>query len=507
MDDAPEMSPAPEEMMADMQELLSRLEEAPVEDRAQLLAPMIDVMLNQSAPPLAEMDGLSGATPGQETEALLAMPVKRDAAGIETPAELPDGSLAPTEMTEMVIKLARMILPHLPADHPAARWTVAFLTGQGVAPGKPTRGRPPALRPLGQDGYLRTRSDRICKAVVEALTPQAIRPLDPAVWEAHGVLNSEEWWQAYPFQAGSSKDRVKGLIGFSRKPAEAIWDALQKNGALAVKAQYVLFARAYEETDAEPGVFVTISITQFCDDLGYKRKKGAHRPERKREAMKVLEMLTTLELCANYITPQDVARRLRGPIWLRGHIAEQMDGYADLFGVNRVGEPAQWEPVAFSYAPGRFFADSEWRKYNRRVAKVGAGLLELRTDTDQWAIMVGGYLGTLSRMNGYRTSVLKVQTLLERTGLARAEKRNPGRAIDKLEAALDKVAEVRIISSWDYTNTNPCEPDMDDADDLEKLIHAADKRELRNIVIGWPEELPEIQRGEKPKALPKRKRC
>jgi hypothetical protein len=361
---------------------------------------------------------------------------------------------------------------------------------------KPKRRTPP-LEPLAADGYLRMRSDRICKAVVEALAPDAIRKLDPDEWKKHGILPGDDWDTAYPFSTGR-KDPVRGVVGFSQKPSTNVWDTLQRNGPLAVKAQYALMDRAYIQTGGEPGAIVTLSVPEFCDDLGFTRHKGSHRAERKRESVRVLELMTSLEVSASYITPSGTNRRLRGPIWMRGHIAEKYDGYADLFGANRTGDPDLWEPTAFSYAPGRFFGDAEWRKYNNRVARVGAGLMKLRTDKDQWAIMVGGYLGTISRMNGYRDSFLKVQTLLERTGLARADPKHPGRQIDKLEAALDKVQEVGIIDGWEYTDTVP-EDDMDDPDDLEKIIQAADRRELKRIRITWPADLPEIKPG--PEAL------
>jgi hypothetical protein len=375
-------------------------------------------------------------------------------------------------------------------------------SGPMVAPAQRRRpGRPkgtPTLQPLAKDGFLISRADRICKAVVEALAPDAIRDLTAKEWTEHGVLPGEGWWKAYPFRAGKKgKGQVKGVIGFTRQPPEAVWDTLQRNGPLAVKAQYALWARAYRETGAEPGRFIPLPISGFCDDIGFKRHKGTHRPENKRQGMQVLELMASLYAAIHFLTPKGKAHRLRGDIWLRGIIGEQYDSYADLFGTNRAGNPELWEPETFNYAPGAFFDDPDWRRFNSYTARVGEGLMQLRTDRDQWAIMVGGYLGMISRMNGYRPLCIRVQVLLERTGLMRADRRNPGRALDKLEKALDRLVEVKVIQSWEYTDAIE-ETDMDDAEDLEKILHAADRREMKSVRISWP--LPEVTPGPEPLA-------
>jgi hypothetical protein len=110
--------------------------------------------------------------------------------------------------------------------------------------------------------------------------------------------------------------------------------------------------------------------------------------------------------------------RLRGPIWARGVAAEQRDEYGDLFGSARASAREPWEPVTFSYRPGPWFEDEDWRKRNAFVGMVGAGLLGLDS-RDKWALRIGGYYGTLARFNQYAARTISAATVLARTGLAK----------------------------------------------------------------------------------------
>jgi hypothetical protein len=368
---------------------------------------------------------------------------------------------------------------------PRSAWPYRMLAQAGVA-----RWRPLALHPLAREGYLVVPSDRIHKATVEALVPGAIRLLSPELQQRYGIPADETFWAAYPFRSGRSGNRIQGVIGFRREPEAAVWDLLQRNAALAVKAHYALWARAYAETAAETGIFLTISLSQFCDDLGYARlPNGGHRPERKRAAMGVLKLLTSLELCGTYTPPYGAVRRLHGPLWAQGVIDDPGGRYADLFDIARDGL-AGGNPVAFCYGAGRWFFDPIWRKFNPSVARVGEGLLRLSSrDNDKWAVMVGGYLATLARMSGYEPRTLRVTHLLERSGLLYADPRNPGRMLDKLERALDRVAEVGVIGGWEYAGDRAAEPDMDHPAALAALADAAAGRADRRIVIRWPAAL------------------
>lgn len=351
-----------------------------------------------------------------------------------------------------------------------------------------------------EDGYLRLPADRLTKALIETQMPNAIKPredIGPALdaLEARGPMPT--FWAAHTFETSSKKSGdLYGAIGYMENPGEALWDAIRKNGALAIKMQYVLWARAYAETDAEPGQFIRMSINQLCDDLGYKRKKGAHKRENKREAGQFFEALMKQEMAAYYTAPNGRTARLRGPIWSRGLTGDE---YEDLYGANQIGDPQAWIPSALSYAPGDWFNEPTWRAYNRHVALVGEGLLKLTGENkDKYALMIGGYLGMLARMNGYRRSAIKSKTLLEKSGLWDADaKHDPGRMIYKLERALDRLIEVEVIKAWQYKTADDPALDYDNLDDPDTLAALADdgadpKERNRTIIIEWPDKLAEL---------------
>lgn len=282
-----------------------------------------------------------------------------------------------------------------------------------------------------------------------------------------------------------------------KEEATSLWGFLCKSGPRMVKAHYALWARWYE--DGNGSDFVTININQFCSDLGYaKATKGGFKPERKREAVKVLEILTALELRAVFNPPgKKQAFRLRGPIWTRGVLAEENDQYADLFGQAREGDSSVWEPVGFSFAPGPFFTDANWRRYNQRVGKIGAGLMKLSNDKDEWAILVGGYIGTLARTEQYQARKIRVDTILRKTGLAQGEdaQRRVSQYRAKLDRALERLVEVGVLAQWTWSGMDASEPDMNDPDAI-AAYGAADplpKGDWRRqcIEITWPKELEE----------------
>jgi hypothetical protein len=350
----------------------------------------------------------------------------------------------------------------------------------GVSEERPQKRGRVRPTPLAESGYLITPSDRIHKAAVEALAPGALRP--PAEMRSAEFTAVEthpaRFWAAYAFKSGKSRDHVRGVVGFVGEPTALAQEFVKKGNPLAIKAQFALWARVFAETDAEPGQFARLTFSQFCDDLGYVRKKRAHRPERRQEAHTVLQLLTSLELVCVYHTPNGKQVRLSGPLWLRGLLKEEARRREE-------ADEARWDLVDFSVAPGHWFAHPEWRRFNRRVALVGEGLLQLRTDRDQWAILLGGYICTQVRMNGYHPIVRRVDTLMTRCGLLLADPENPRRRLEKLEEALEKLVNAGVLSKWDWTGTGE-EPDMDDSTEVSAL---ADVPSARCVKVWWPADI------------------
>ena len=361
-------------------------------------------------------------------------------------------------------------------------------------PGRPKQNR---LAPLANNGIIRVESSRIESHVIRALSPGGLQRNIPDEL-ARKLGTGERWWAGIPVHSESKRaGGVDGLIGLPHEPDAALWDFLQRNGPLAVKAQIALWARVYAETDAEPGRFVTQSISEFCDALGYTRKKGAHERGSRERAIQVLQLLTQLELMMFHRGIDGKTTRLRGPIWTRGLLGEELDSYADLFGAAREGSPSEWVQVGFSYAPGHWFQNLEWRTQNRSFALVGEGLLGLRPDRDQAAILVGGYLATQARIGRYAPKRLKLATIAERSGLLAKDSRNPGRAFDAVERALDRLVETSVVGDWRRTDAKDDEPDMDNPEDLACLANLAENRRRAVLEITWPAAVLDRAKGVK----------
>lgn len=292
-----------------------------------------------------------------------------------------------------------------------------------------------------------------------------------------------EWESCEGFSRAWSQE-LTGLnitVGLPDKLlGERMWQGLSRGGPRMVKAHYALWARYYEEAgNFEPANpadvrFVTISVPQFCADIGLKKHhKGGFRREHKQAALQLMETMAALELEASYRAPgSDVEQVLSGPLWLRDTVARQRNMRTremdDLIGQARAEAPDQWEPVAFTFAPGAWFRNGIWRKYNHAIGKIGSGLLKLENESDQWAILIGGYLGTQIRVGHYKPLRRRVSTILRRAGLADTERGRieNSRYSEKFHSALDKLVEVGIIQGWELEGTQFVDVDIEDAESL-----------------------------------------
>lgn len=324
--------------------------------------------------------------------------------------------------------------------------------------------RPQAARPIPLPPTILFQNDRIFMAAVRALS--RLPQWAPLPGFTHGAAETFR-----------SADRLTVTVGLpdtthrdTPRDHADLWAFLVKGGVRMVKAHYALWARWFE-ADPEPGQPVTISINQFCADIGYDRHKhGGFDPRTKREAARILDALAALELLATFLHKGE-EYRIRGVnLWDRV-IAERRDSYADLFGASGVGDPNTWEPETFIYAPGRWIEDATWRSRNHYIGKIGAGLLKLESDTDEWAILIGGYLGTLMRANAYAPIRLHAGTILRRTDLAQSNdaKRRAGRTEDRLAKALDKLRDAGVIAEWTWPEVDTTELTDDEQSDPDAI--------------------------------------
>lgn len=351
-------------------------------------------------------------------------------------------------------------------------------------PQKKARTRKPYLKPLTNlEGFLRASADPINMRILETFTPGNMRRHEDVKsellnLEGRGMFALQDYNLLYAFE--SNKKDLFGFIGYKKGAGETLWGFQKEHSALILQTHIALLARAYAETDAEPGKFITLRILDLCDDLQFARKKGSHKRETKRRVLKVLECLAQLQMKIMYVPPpQEKSHLFSGPIWLHGLTHETADS-----GNGRL----QWEPETFSYAPGLYFAFKEWRNYTRNVAYIGEGLLKLHANNDKWAIHGGGYLALLSRMNGYQKQKLSVKTLLEKTGLIAASGKfhKTSEMEEKLIHALETLEKVGVIESWNW---------LEDKNDEEAFASKLVSETLFNqqIEIEYPNALRQIE--------------
>jgi len=414
-------------------------------------------------------------------EDLLAIRAKRPEDHSPTEAALLEINEKYEQAYEQMEVLSNELAPldDLPEPQVIAQWVETFKSA--------TRERERAFVALRDQRAARIEKERKNTFLPAPRSPKP-KPLPPdllfgsnnVTGAAVRALAGARDWPAKPiegFAYGMTQDfkNLKITIGLpDGTQADSLWAFLSRDGAPMVKAHYALWGRWYEEGADPSGGELTVNVNQFCADLGYTpHHKGGYRTELKHQAVRQLEALTAVEMRATFTKPgnkpgTEKAVRLRGPLWRRGLIAEENDRYTDLFGQAREGEPNLWEPLAFSYAPGPWFTVAEWRKYNKAVGKIGSGLMKLDNRYDEWAVLIGGYLGTQMRTEQYRPCRRRVGTILAATNLAQTPdaRRRAAQYQEKFERALDRLTEVGVIASWTWPDVDAaelCDPDDPDA--------------------------------------------
>lgn len=336
--------------------------------------------------------------------------------------------------------------------------------------------RVPARRPKPLPETIRWHNDPIHRAALEMI--------------AHAEGMTRQAGLEYAYLSDRKNGRI--AVGVPGGPtAASIWEYLCKSGPAAVKMHYALWLNFYEQGEGR-ATWVTADVAQLCKYAGYKpHHKGGYKPETKRAVAEAVKALFAVEVRATLTKPGPNGKpakemRLSGPLWTRGMEAEQRDVSADLFG---------WEPVALSYQPGQWFT-AEYQKAHQYVGKAAAALLTLDNRYDEWAILIGGYLITLARANGYAPKRIRMETILKRVNLAQDEesKRRKSQYRGKAETALDRLAEKGVIQSWRYTDDDV--EDVEDWDDATAVeAYYADSAPIpkddwrgKMLLIEWPPE-------------------
>ncbi len=370
------------------------------------------------------------------------------------------------------------------------------------------------LVPLDNDPYMFMASDKANKFFVKSLMPNQTRPIKETSLDG---LEARGFNIPGRFRAVCVKDddaKFVGLVGYNVGIGESVFRFFQEKSALAVKAHFALWARAHVETKANPEKLIKMSISQFCDDLGFKKKQRTHTIENKRRAMQVLEALTSAELIVLWQDPQGKGHRTKGNIWQRGLSDEIISDISSFTNKNNDKKiEKQIDPNTFSYRPGAFFEDSEWRKFNDYVGLVGQGLLKLGIDNkDKAAVLVGGYIAFLARIENYdRAEPLKLTTLIENTGdlLTNYIERREAMALETVvENAFDRLVEVNVLKNYEWVFDESLKPsNSDKAVKMPELLARRIKFTLPNELVRRGKEYQAIEAGHRKEAATKKEKA
>jgi hypothetical protein len=350
------------------------------------------------------------------------------------------------------------------------------------------------LTPLDSEPYMYMASDKATKFFINSLMPNQTQPIKEAkldALEARGISIPPR------LMAVCVKDddpKFAGLVSYNTGLGESVFKFFQEKSPLAVKAHFALWARAHRETKAEPGKLVKMTISQFCDDLGFQKKKRAHTRENKQHALQILETLTSAEMILLWQDPQKKLHRTKGNVWQRGLSDEVFDTHInDTNGQNEnliPGTEKFWDPKTFSYSPGGFFTDADWRKFNNYVGLVGQGLLKLGANNkDKAAVLIGGYIAFLARIENYSREPLKLSTLIENTGdllTGYIDRREAAMLETIVENALDRLTDVKVLKDFEWVYDENIKPsDFDKTVKMPELL-------ARRIRLFFPDELTQM---------------
>lgn len=335
----------------------------------------------------------------------------------------------------------------------------------GRPPASPIESRPPLgptiLFPAG------SRSGQ-----VHRLVPSAIASM-PA-WDAGADRTRPDngRWKSYAMKDGTAVTFALPEGDYS----ESAYRILADRRALAILVHYGLFAVWYQ-CRPKPGEKVTLVMDDFCADIGYARaSSGGFKLDVKREVFQMLHCLARVECSVSIPLRNNRTRTLSGPLWDRGVSAIEHDTYTDLFGLQRVGEAADWEPGTFRYGPGDWFTDPEWNARFLAFGKASVGFLTLRPNTDPWAILIGGQVLPVMRANKYQRRVLTVRTLVNYATGGRADAEaysgHKAQTLGKVKHALDRLHMTGVIGKPEKCDIDEPAEDLD-TDDLDRAGEAA----------------------------------
>ncbi len=90
-----------------------------------------------------------------------------------------------------------------------------------------------------------------------------------------------------------------------------------------------------------------------------------------------------------------------------------------------------------------------WRKYNRHTTRLSIAFLEFKSaNQDKYKLLIAAYLASLMREDNYNQTCVKVQKMLEETGLWTAYTKNASRVRANVHLALKELEELKVVENW-----------------------------------------------------------
>jgi DNA-binding XRE family transcriptional regulator len=260
-------------------------------------------------------------------------------------------------------------------------------------------------------------------------------------------------------------------------------------------------AAVYLQQTRKPGESAAVDIDDILamrglvPKMGGQRRRGGYRPEQRQEVQAALARIQSIwinlaEVVAYEDTERGGRRRSRKTIQSRPFVISDRMGQMRIDGFMDVER--------FIFRPGEVFAHY-LHGPGRQTALLNAKILNFDPYRETWEKRLGRYLTNLWRIRarvGAYMEPLRTQTLLETVG-DELNPRRGARTRERLERALDALAERAIINAWQYDRWD--EDTTQQRNWFESWMQAT-------VVIEPPDEIQEhyqeLEQPTKAKALP-----
>lgn len=225
---------------------------------------------------------------------------------------------------------------------------------------------------------------------------------------------------------------------------------LEKHGHLTADV-FDILVHKWLHVARHPEAMVTVDINDFLHIRGLKTFKRGNRrsgytDEQRKQIARQLDLLDNIwiKIAEMDVYPKGEKKKKTRGLEGRSVLTEYRGGQTD---INGTIKPDSWR-----LRPGSLFANYFFEPYGRQTALLSIKAVEYDPYRQQWEKSLTRYLAWIWRADktGKRGEAgLLVKTLMEKAD-QKVDRRNPARTRDRLEKALDKLQEDKVISGWHY---------------------------------------------------------